>query len=346
MRTTLPAHGVVLWLTLLASRAHADGTSVALELFAQGKELMNAGDCTSARLRFMESARLDARVGTVASLAVCEEQLGHLVEAQARWLQARTLAIATNDVRRPIAERELARVDGVVPRLRIGLRGPRPAGLVIKADDVEVTPSMLDTALAVDAGTHAIRATAPGKRPWSTEVRTSADGKVTDLVVGPLEGEGPVEARRVDVDSAQRAPTAEPMPVTRLDGVADSTPRRFASVPASSGWREQRTFGVLLTGTGVAILAVGGTFGLRTIALKGERNGLCDARNACDPQGIHLDRDARSAATVSNIAMAVGAAVAAGGIVIVVTAPHAARSGFVGVIAQPGGAELQWTGSW
>src|SRR5260370_5055120 len=320
LRTTLSAHGVVLWLTLLASRAHGDGTSLALDLFAQGKELRQAGAGNQARLRFMESGRLDTRGGTVASLGVCEEQLGHLVEAQARWLQARTLAIATNDVRRPIAERELARVERVVPKLRIGLRGPRPAGLVIKADDVEVTPGMLDTALPVDAGTHAIRATAPGKRPWSTEVHTSADGKVTDLLVGPLEGEGPVEAGRVDVDSAQRAPKEEAMPVTRLDAVADARPRRFAS-PASSGWQDQRTFGVLLTGTGVAILAVGGAFGLRTIALKGERNGFCDARNACDPEGIRLDRDARNAATVSNIAMAAGAAVAAAGRAILVTAP-------------------------
>jgi hypothetical protein len=332
MRARLCALLTVLLLSLGAGRAHADAAGIAIELFTQGKQLMNAGDYAEARVRLIESARLDPKVGTLASLAVCEERLGHLAEARARWLQARTLAAATNDARRPLTETELARVDRVVPKLNIEVRGAPPQGLVIKADDLEVGPGMLGTPLPVNPGDHTISAVANGKRPWSSKVHTDADGKVTKVAVGPFEDAPEVSGTAGEGTRKAGSGGNAPLPSAKTEG---------------GGWRSQRTIGVVVTGVGIAGLAVGGAFGLRAIALKKDRSSFCDADNVCsDPQGVALDHDARTAATASTISMAVGGAVAAGGLVLVFLAPHASSSVTIGAGFQPGGAEFRMAARW
>jgi hypothetical protein len=328
-------HGALctmLFFLLLAGGARGDAAGIAVELFTQGKQLMSAGDYVEARVKLAESARLDPKVGTLASLAVCEERLGHLAEAHARWQQARTLATATNDARRPLTETELARVDKLVPKLTIEVRGASPPGLIIKADDLDVGPGMLRTQLPVNPGGHTISATAPGMRPWSTQVQTAADGKVTSVVVGPLE-QAPTTGTTSMPES--RAPTEAPLPQPPEAG------------GESRGWRSQRLVGIVVTGAGAAGLAVGGAFALRAIALKKDRSTYCDANNVCsDPQGVTLDHDARTAATTSTIAMAVGGAVAIGGVVLIVTAPRGAPAVTIGAGFQPGGTEFNIAGRW
>jgi hypothetical protein len=279
----------------------------------------------------IESARLDPKVGTLASLAVCEERLGHLAEAHARWQQARALATATNDARRPLTESEIARLDRSVPKLSIELRGPRPPGLVLKADELEVGPGMLKAPLPVDPGEHTVSAAAPGKKPWSQQVHTEADGKVTVVAVGPLE-DAPA--------------TAGPAEGAGGAGTAGAT-EKPAGGSAGGGPSSQRTTGIVVTGIGVAGLAVGGAFGVQALHLKSERSKFCDANNVCTSgQGLTLDHDARTAATVSTIAMVAGGVVAAGGLVLVLTAPRRSPAPTVGVAFQPGGAQLTMEGRW
>jgi hypothetical protein len=332
MKARYGALCATLFFMLLAGSARGDAAGMAIELFTQGKQLMGVGDYTEARVRLAESARLDPKVGTLASLAVCEERLGHLAEAHARWQQARTLAMATNDARRPLTENELARIDRLVPKLSIEVRGGSPPGLLIKADDLDVGPGMLRTPLPVNPGAHTISATAPGKRPWSTQVQTEADGKVTPVVVGPLED---ALATAAPTGPAREAPPEAPLPPPPGGG------------EGSHGWRSQRLFGIVVTGVGAAGLAVGGAFGFRAIALKKDRSTYCDANNVCsDPQGLTLDHDARTAATTSTITMAAGGAVAVGGLVLILTAPHGAPPVTVGASFQRGGAEFNMAGRW
>jgi hypothetical protein len=329
MRARRAALTTALLLVLTAGTARADAPGMAIELFTQGKQLMSAGDFAEARVRLIESARLDPKVGTLASLAVCEEKLGHLAQAHARWQQARALATATNDARRPLTESEIARIDRIVPKLSIEVRGPSPKGLVIKADELEIGPGMMRAPLPVDPGEHMVTAVAPGKRPWSQEVHAEADGKVTPVAVGPLE-DAPEAGPAASAGSAGAAAGGEGHPAA-----------------GGGGWRGQRTTGVVVTGIGVAGLVVGGVFGLQTLVLKHQRGQFCDASNVCtDPRGLSLDRDARTAATVSTISAVAGGVVAAGGLLLVLTAPRAQREVAIGAGFQPGGAELTLEARW
>jgi hypothetical protein len=319
--------------------ALADAADLAIELFFQGKNLMNAGDYAGARAKLMESARLDPKVGTVASLAVCEERLGHVAEARARWLQARTLALATGDSRRPLTEGELARVDRLVPKLSLDLRGVSPPGMRIEIDGVEVGAGGLGTPLPVDPGEHTVSATAPGKQAWSTKVRTQADGNVTTVSVGPLD-DAPATT------PAAPTPEAAPPPVT--SPILQGTPapaRTVAIAPeAGSSLGGQATAGLLVGGTGVVGLLTGLAFGVQTIVLKNERSGYCDASNVCATQhGVELDQDARTAATISTVLVAAGGAVAAGGLVIFFTSPRGGKAPMVRVGTDVWGAGAKMT---
>jgi hypothetical protein len=335
---------LALSLSLLAAPARGDAGDIAIELFAQGKQLMSAGDYAGARTRLAESVRLEPKVGTLASLAVCEEHLSHLAEAHARWEQARALAVQTNDPRKTLAESELARVDKLVPKLSLELHGDSPQGLRITTDDVEVGVGVLGTPLPVNPGVHSISATAPGKRSWSTTVRTEADGKVTVVPVGPLE------------DAPQAAAQPPPVPdATANHGAGQATHppvvvERAEKPPseAGGGWGAQRVTALVVGGVGVAGLVVGGVFGIRAIDLKNQRSQFCDANNLCNSeQGVSLDHDARTAATVSTVSMIAGGVLAAGGIVLVLTAPgKAAPAVTVGAAMQSDAAQLTVAGLW
>jgi hypothetical protein len=116
---------------------------------------------------------------------------------------------------------------------------------------------------------------------------------------------------------------------------------------ASGGLGTQRVAGIAVAGIGVAGLVVGGVFGIRTIDLKNQRSQYCDGNNMCtDPQGVTLDHDARTSATISTISMIAGGVVAAGGLVLVLTAPRAPTSVTVGAGMRADVAELTVAGQW
>ena len=80
--------------------------------------------------------------------------------------------------------------------------------------------------------------------------------------------------------------------------------------------------GISLVGVGVAGLVVGSIFGLDTFSKKDESFDHCEG-TACDPDGAALRDDARTSATVSTIAFAVGAVAVAGGVILALTAGSA-----------------------
>jgi hypothetical protein len=68
----------------------------------------------------------------------------------------------------------------------------------------------------------------------------------------------------------------------------------------------KRTLAYVAGGVGIVAAGVGTYFGLRALSKNSESDDRCNG-SLCDPQGLELADEADSAATVSNVAFAVGA---------------------------------------
>jgi hypothetical protein len=165
----------------------AEDEAASTELFNAGRDLMKRGDYAAACPKLAESARLRPTVGALAKLAECEEHEKRLVSAYTRWQQALNLARSRRDERVPDVEREVARIDRIVPKLRITMTHALPEDAEIRVDEVALGPAGAGVPLAVEPGRHTVRASAPHKRTWSTTVDTAADGETTSVSVPELE---------------------------------------------------------------------------------------------------------------------------------------------------------------
>ena len=199
------------------------------------------------------------------------------------------LARATGDERARDVEREVERLDAIVPKLRIVAAGVLPADTVIRLDAVELGPAGLGVALAVEPGTHALQAAALHKLTWSTSVETKADGATTAVTIPALE----------DVPAA---------PLVVAPPVALVLP---APTAASSPWR---TVGLATAGAGVVALGVGSTFG---IVAMNQRNDAGCPGNVCSSDGSASTlRGAKSSADVATALFIAGGALVGGGLVV------------------------------
>jgi hypothetical protein len=296
-------------------RAQGADAALATELFNAGRDLMRDGNFAAACPKLAESARLDAKVGTFGRLAECEEKLGSMVAARGHWQQAVNLAQVQNDPRLAHVKAELARVDGVVSKVDVVLDGPTPQGLSLRLDDVEVGAGSLGLALPVDAGSHTIVVSAPGKNPFTTTVSTSANGAVISVHVPKLENL-----------SAAPVPLA-PTPVT-------VEPRAPASY-----WTPAHKAGASVLGVGAATLAIGTVFGiLAKVKLDSSNSDGC-VDNVCPGPGYEARNAARTDGTISTVLFIAGAAVAAGGVTMLVISPskseHPVQT--MGFDLEPGG---------
>jgi serine/threonine-protein kinase len=99
-----------------------------------------------------------------------------------------------------------------------------------------------------------------------------------------------------------------------------------APAPAASGGNTARLIGLVVGGAGVVGLGVGTFFGVKAISKNSDAEAYCKGGSTCeDERGVTLTEEAKSAATVSNVAFGLGAAAAIGGAVLVfVVAPRQA----------------------
>ena len=196
------------------------------------------------------------------------------------------------------------------------------------------------SAAAVDLGAHCFTFSVAGAAPVSQQ-----------LVIREGEKSRPVHVVMEGVGTKPAAASSATAKATPDHDSAKSAPEPETSAVSASPKAPQRTVGYVVTGVGVAGLAVGGVFGYLALSAKNRQTANCSAVSDCiDRQTASAAHDsAKSDGTISTIAFAAGAAVAAVGVVLIATAKPtqeapATAALTLGAHAGPGKAELCLTG--
>ncbi len=247
---------------------------------------MTQGHFAEACKKLEGSEKLDPGAGTLLNLASCYEQNGQTASA---WITYKDAAAAAG-VRHPDwASQANDGANALEPKLArltivIGVSTP---GMQVSRDGAAVEPSTLGVALPVDPGSHIVEATAPGRTSFKVTVDVAGKGKASVTV-----------------------------PALAIDETAAKQP--------GSG-TAQRIVGGAMMGVGGVGVIVGVVFGV--IAL-GKKSNASDPRTCnadfttCSPAGKLLVDDAKSAGLVSTVSLIAGGVMVAGGLVVMLTAPH------------------------
>jgi len=286
----LVAAALVLLLPAAASaQVTATASAQAAELFEEGRALVVKQDYRSACPKFVDSVKLEPKVGTLLNLADCEEHLGQIVAARGHWQDAASLARSVNDERGAVAQQRFAALDPRVAKLRVTLASPA-SGLRVTRDGVELGAGSLGSALPVDPGAHTIVVSGGGFADRSYPL-TLADGETREIAVepgAPLVLAGPLEA--------------------------------------SHSWSGRKTLAVVAAGAGAAGVVVGSIFGLLTVSENNASNssgGCVAGKPMCTlPAGVDDRSSAYRNGNISTAAFVVGGVGLAAGAVLWFTAPH------------------------
>ena len=299
--------------TALAEPSAAD-KAAAETLFVDARKLLAAGKYQEACKALAESQRLDPGVGTLLNLGRCYEKLGRTASAWSTYREAAAAARAANqNAREKNARLAADALEPKLPKLTIVVTGtetnPR---LEVRRDGAVVPSSMWGMAVAIDPGTHVFEASAPGSRPWRTQVVAEA-GKPITVTVPALEPDPKaVAAARTPVP----AKPAETKTTSAPAGVLDPP-------PPALGFRAQRVAALVVGSAGLVSTAVGGYFALRAKSTYDAADCNKITNECSSDQGI-ADRNlafvrARNAtyATIGGLTAIVA------GVVLWVTAPSA-----------------------
>jgi hypothetical protein len=290
------------------AQSPAGSEKVAAEaLFEDGRRLVAEGKFAEACPKFRASQKLDPSAATLLNLASCLEKEGRIATAWAAYREAASAADAAG--RRDYVATAQRHADALAPRLaRLTLTVDQPLdGLEIKRDGAVVDRAEWGVAIPVDTGSHTIEVSAPGHKGWSTTVTVDQEGAQAMVPVPALEAlppEAPV--------TAASAPAAPP-PV-----VASAPPQ---SDRGSGG--AARPVGVIAAGVGVLGLGIATVLALEAKSKYDDSLKNCESANPnlCNPVGLSQRDSARSAGTGATVALGLGAAAFAGGLVLWLTAP-------------------------
>jgi hypothetical protein len=299
----------------IAAPAHAQNASsqaAAQALFDDARNLMNDGKFAEACPKFAESERLDPGAGTLLNLANCYEKNGQTASA---WVTFKDAAAAADvkhraDWSQRARERSTA-LEPTLSRLTISVpQDARIAGLEIRRDGVLVGNAEWGTAIPVDPGDHGLEVIAPGKKKWTSTAKVGPKSDAVTVNVPVLEDEPKAVTPPPATTSPAQAATAQPV-----------APAAEPPPPAAHAGGTQRMVGIVLGGAGVAGLVVGGIFGGVASGKNSDAKRLCPTTQCTSAEGVKDNDDAKSAATVSTVAMVAGGALLAGGLVLFFTAP-------------------------
>lgn len=297
--------GAAATLLIVAASARAQGPNDqarAEALFSEGRRLLAASRFAEACPKFAESERLDSAIGTRLNLGDCYEKTGQTASAWAVFRAAAAEAERTHDARRGsvASERATALALRLVKLTILVPPASRAPGLQVKRDGVALDSAAWGEATPMDPGWHAIEATAPGKRRWTSPVTIDAARAQTEITVPPLE----------DLATSKATPDA-------------------------SAGRSQRLASMIVAGTGVAALGVGAIFTGLAVARNHDSDAHCHG-NICDALGVEQRDEALGSARASTVAVIAGLVAIGGGAALWFTAPTGPKKPYsTGIQAAP-----------
>lgn len=312
----------------------ADDKTAAEALFDEGKKLFLAKKYAEACPKLEASQRLDPGIGTLLYLADCYEGMGRFASAWATYREAAGAAKTAGQAERErVARGRAAKLEPRLSRLAITVGAADTAGLEVKRNDVVVKKEVWGSSLPVDPGAYTITASAPGKKPWSTQVKIPEGAGAQAITIPPLE----------DAPAPPPSPPSPPSPtVSTPDPPAPPPP------PPPSGLGGQRIAGIAVGAAGVVALGVGGLFGGLAASKNSEAKTLCPNVKCGNQAGVDASHTAGQLADAASGLLIAGGVLAAGGLIVFLTAPSqkapdsrpekawivpAAGGGFAGIVA-------------
>jgi len=238
---------------------------------------MRAQNFAGACPKFQHSHQLSSAIGTLLNLAICEEALGHWVEAQQKYQEV-LRELKPDDARLPIAKAKALDLEKRVPHLTLILPGDAPPDAVITdSRDGKVVAS--GQRMSVDPGTHAFTVRAGGFKDatWPVEVKAS-DEKVVALRPGLMLTSATPTPSKKSLE-LERPP---PQPSAALLRMQETSPQAPAAHTA------QRNLGWMLLGLGSGALVLTGVSTGFVLSYKHQVERECDS-SGCSPRGLSAD---------------------------------------------------------
>ena len=276
----------------------ASDRALATQLFKEGRALMDQKKFEDACPKLEESQRLDPGGGTLMNLAICHEAVGRTATAWAELSEA--LSVARRD-RRPDREKLASdRMKALEPKLSrltiVVAAAAGVAGLTIERDGTVVGQAAWGTAMPVDPGVHTVKASAPGHEPWSATLDIGANADQRSVAVPALTALAPV------APAPEPAPIAPPPPAPKPERPVPPPP-----LPARVPEAEPSMLPVWVAfAVGAAGVTAGTYFGLSAIGKRKDSDAECTPK--CNERAEELNDQAKTAADLSTISFAVGAA--------------------------------------
>ena len=298
---------VATWSSLSA----AEPAVIASTLFQQAVVKMEAEQFSEACPLLEESYKLDAKPGTLFTLANCRDREGKVASASARYGEYVRAHARMNEAdqqkhgeRAAMAEARMRELEPQVPALKLTWQNELPAQVKIRVDDVEWAGRTPNLPLPLDPGPHEIIVSQPGA-PDTKRVVTLELGKPTTF----------------DLDSEI---TFVKPPVEKPTSISPSV----QSVPSMKPGTNHRKIGGFVTlGLGGAGLVFGGVMGMLALTEKQTVGEHCHgaAGYDCDATGMSAVANMRNYATPSTAGFIAGGVLAATGLVLVVTMPKQSK---------------------
>lgn len=306
-----------LWLVVAGAHAQvsAGDKATAEALFDRGISLMREGKLEEACARLEQSQAIERGIGTMLYLAECYEKSGRTASAWALFREAASEAQAAGQVERAVAGRQRAeRLEPSLSKLTIEVPpSSRVPGLEVVRNGTLVHQGAWGLPLPVDPGEQRIQLQAPGYQPHT-------------LVVAVEKG---TTTAKVDLPPLVRAPlpaASEGAPVQPVPGQSALLPAVAVTTSEPAPKSKLKLVGIIVGSAGVALLAVGGGFGIRAINKNNDaKDKGCKDKFCKDDDGVDLTDQALTASKVANVGIIGGGALLVGGLLTYFLAPTGER---------------------